>query len=393
MTRSRKFLEYKALFYDYFISEGDNQSGCNIPMGSVVFEGGKSVRAEVGEGTTNLASYLLFLLSEYLGTEDPILKMDRSKVLLRALQGLERLAMRPLQEAQHSYPDYEFSYEPGFFLKDDISTFQAKEFCTQKVVSAYGMFYEGQDEDPCFNPFVSQEAIWNLLPTLSLLCEFPLQTAIKDLSRKLLLNILGFVIRNNHTIYNPYLSKIYHSWTFCPSRDAEKVPIWRRKEDRDHHFRNRIKVKGDANNWLYAYGFRKTFDRFALKKANRFESFLYSLIYYPFTFAMEKLWSPAMRSIFGAKIESNSYHCLAVSGEVWYGGMKNFDKHLKKCFEKGESSNLYFVQMLKSDDLRSVDSAALKSYLEKYPEPKTNGRIYCPLDYMIAYNFYKYITS
>lgn len=393
MTRGQKYLEYEKLFFDYFIVEGENLPGRNLPVGVVTFDNGKSKLAEVGDGPINLASYLLFLLSKWVLTKREEEENLLEEKMLLGLQCLDRLSKRPLREAQKSFPGCEFSYEPGFFLRDDINTSMVEEFCTEKIVSAYGMFYEGRDEDPCFSSFVSQDQIWNLLPILSLLCEFPVQKKIQDLSQCLLLNMLGYVIKNKHTLYNPYLSQMHHFWTYLPSMNTKKVLPWNRKEDRERHFRNHVKVKRGANNWYYAYGFRKTYNRFSRKKANRFKSFLYSLIYYPLTFAAEKIWFPAMHSIFGTKIKNNSYHCLAVSGEVWFGGMKNFDKHLKKCFEKGEFLNLYFIRMFKSNDLKSIDTTILKSYLDEYPEPKTDGYIECPLDYMTAYNFYKCIID
>lgn len=70
-----------------------------------------------------------------------------------------------------------------------------------------------------------------------------------------------FIIENNHTIYNPYYSQLHHIWTYVPTFNEDKVKPWDRVEDRNKHFKNTIKVKRGANNWYFAYGFRKVYEK------------------------------------------------------------------------------------------------------------------------------------
>ena len=395
MTNEEKYSEYTDLFYDYFIVEGLCIKGSNIPASFVVFKDGKSKSLNVGDGTINMAQYLLYLVSKYLVCEEQNQEICINRIG-DVLQALNRLSETPLKKAFEQYPGINFSYEPGFFLRDDISIQMKESFKTEEITSAYGMLYEGKNEDPCFSPFVSQDQIWNLAPILSFLSKGKI---IKDpwivaMSQKILTNILDFVIKNNHTIYNPYWSSIYHYWTYPPTFNTNKVKPWDRIKDREDHLKYKIKVKRGANNWYYAYGFRKTFEKNCIiGKYSKFVSFLYSLIYYPLTFCAEKIYFPIMHRIFGTQIKNNSYHCLAVSGEVWFGGRKNFLKHLSKCFKRGEFFELSFIEALKSGNFKSFDPMILKKFLDEYPEPVSTGTMNNPLDYLITYNFYDYLTS
>ena len=103
-------------------------------------------------------------------------------------------------------PKVYFKYEPGFFLRDDISVNSKDLFDAFKVESGYSNGIELENEDPCFSPFVSQDQIWNLLPSLTLIAEGMEDHKTGILAKELLKNILSYVSDHGHTIYNPYFS-------------------------------------------------------------------------------------------------------------------------------------------------------------------------------------------
>ena len=68
----------------------------------------------------------------------------------------------------------------------------------------------GEDEDPCYSMFVSQDQIWNLNPILKVLAD---EGSI--LAKELGYDINSYVSDNGYTIYNPYLSWINHYYHYC----------------------------------------------------------------------------------------------------------------------------------------------------------------------------------
>lgn len=93
-------------------------------------------------------------------------------------------------------------------------------------MSGMGGWY-GEDEDPCYSMFVSQDQIWNLNPILKVLAD---EGSI--LAKELGYDMNSYVSDNGYTIYNPYLSWINHYYHYCPTFNEDKLKPWDRVEDR-----------------------------------------------------------------------------------------------------------------------------------------------------------------
>lgn len=369
MTIEEKYEKYLDLFQKYFIYIGDpNTKGTNIPLESVKFSNKKPVVSTVGDGTINIASYLLY---QYL----------EGKPMWMYFRVLDRLAGAYKKYFEEKFPNVEFSYEPGFFMRDDISSDLCKEFETNFVYSAWTGNIEGLAEDPCFSPVVSQDQIWNLLPIMTFLSRTEMYAI------ELQKNWLQYVIKHNHTIYDPYISTLMHYWTYLDL----SVPYSDRKKVRQEKLKYKVKVKRGANNWYYAYGFRKTYERMPWgEKVNKCVNLLTGMLYYPLTFCAEKIWFPLLHCIVGREPKNNSYYCLASSSGVWFFGKKNFWKTLKKKFYKeGKFQNLFIIETLKRDAWSEVDLNEIEKKLEEYQVPVEIGTMYSPLDYLILYSFYQ----
>ena len=99
--------------------------------------------------------------------------------------------------------------------------------------------------------------------------------------------------------------------------------FYKRQDEREEDFQKKgykVKVKRGANNWYFAYGFRR-----ALKAinsdlykdtANGFKTFLYKLWYIPFIFLADRVYYPIATKLFGVKEKCNSYYCLATTSGV-----------------------------------------------------------------------------
>lgn len=385
-----KYQDYLQIFKKHFIyiAPSPNDSGSFIPASEAKFEGGECVKVVIGDGTINMAEYLQYLLSCQL------LKQDCSNEILNILLSLERLSKKALFDSYQSFPNYNFRYESGFFLRDDISSEFAFRFETKEIVSGYSGSVEMINEDPCFSPFVSQDQIWNLAPILTFLSFYGATNEIRNKSTTILTNILDYVIQHNHVIYNPYYSYMKHMWTFLPSMNEKKVKPWERIEDRESKLKYDIKVKRGANNWYFAYGFRKTFEEISDKKISKWKNFVYSLIYYPLIFIADRIYYPIMIPLFGIKRKDNSYYCLSVSGNVWYSGRKSFLKRVCKIFNKEKRHwHLAFLESLKQYNINEIDLEALKRYLDEYPELLKVGTVVSPIKFLTLYNYYKFVKE
>lgn len=376
MELKEKYDAYKKIFFEDFVSfdQRPDQVGVNIPAEKIFYGENGERSVTIGDGTINLAEFI-----QYEFTRELIHEKDHDYNIF--VGTLKRLAERIYLRLKSLNPGVEFKFEPGFFLRDDIPAYSfEKLFHTNNVVSGYSssVLLEG-NEDPCYSPFVSQDQIWNLAPIISYFSERYEDEPLKYF----LIDSLKFVVDYNHTIYNPYYSTIKHYWTYCPTFNENKVKPRDRVEDRKKHLKYDIKVKRGANNWYFAYGFRKTLEKLGIK-TNKWKNFLYSIIYYVVIFFAD---------IFRVK-KDNSFYCLAVSGNVWYTSRKRFLKRVSKLFNKDTNHwNVVFLECLKQNDFSYIDQDKLKTWLEEYPIPERKGLMMLPLKFLILYNYYEFLKS
>lgn len=66
------------------------------------------------------------------------------------LKSIERLSLSVYEDEKMKNPKVYFKYEPGFFLRDDISVNSKDLFDAFKVESGYSNGIELENEDPCF---------------------------------------------------------------------------------------------------------------------------------------------------------------------------------------------------------------------------------------------------
>ena len=376
MNISEKFYGHKEIFDNYFLSKDKDpyHNGTWIPAAKVTFdERNNSKRVEIGDGTINLS----YLMTYYLLSDSQTNYSNCLHALYRLVHNAD-IACRMKWNIVNIF-------EPGFFVRDDISSSDIDSWNTLKIHSGWSSSIEGIDEDPCFSVFISQDQVWNLIPPIV----FSKKTVLKD--SMFLINVLYFIIENNHTIYNPYYSRLHHIWTYVPTFNEDKLKPWDRVEDRNKHFKNTIKVKRGANNWYFAYGFRKVYEKISGNKLPKFKNFLYSLIYYPLIFLADKVYYP----LFGkwVKVKETSYYNIAMASGVWYN--KKFWKRVVRKFNK-DGSHWEIVPLMVYQDkerIKDIDLINLRLRLEDYPEPKKEGDVNSPIDYMIQYKLFEYVNN
>lgn len=388
MELFKKYEDYKGLFYSYFIFRGNgekepyNLSGTFIPAAQVRFSKGVSTLADIGDGTINMAEYLQYLYACGLNGEDVQQEIENT------LLSLKRLSKGCYEYFTKNNPNIYFNEEAGFFLRDDIKDDDADNFHSARIRSGFSSGIQRIEEDPCFSPFVSQDQIWNLLPILSVLGNNDICNGFT--ATVIYADILNYVIKNNHTIYNPYYSALKHNWTYLNL----DTPYNDRIRERNAKLKYDIKVKRGANNWYYAFGFRKSFDEVSMIKCNQFKTFLYSLIYYPLIFCADKIYFPFMEKVFGMAPKDNSYHCLGVSSKKWYTGRKRFLKHLIKGYkDKGRYTNVMFLEAIRQGKLKDIPITYVVDYLNNYPDPVEDGNMSSPLQFMTVYQYYQYYIN
>ena len=365
MTIKEKYSKLKDIFFKDFIvaTEETTCRGTNIPASKRVKSPNTGLKILYwGDGTINMAEYLHYLLMESLLGD----KTCNNKILW-CLKSLQRLSTSAYEDEKMKNPKVYFVREKGFLLRDDISSSSCGLFDAIKIESGYSNGIELENEDPCFSPFVSQDQIWNLLPSLSLLIDVFKGQEIGNLAKEILHDILSYVSDHGHTIYNPYFSALKHFWTYLPSMNTEKLKPWDRVEDRNNHLKYTVKVKRGANNWYFAYGFRKTLKKFVPEaKLNGFMTFLYGVWYIPFIFLADRVYSPIVTR-FGVKRKDNSYYCMSSAGDVWYAGRKNYLKRVCKKFnEDKEYAFPALAECLKQEKWQYIDIKALEKWLNDY---------------------------
>lgn len=195
-----------------------------------------------------------------------------------------------------------------------------------KIVSGMGGWY-GEDEDPCYSMFVSQDQIWNLNPILKVLAD---EGSI--LAKELGYDMNSYVSDNGYTIYNPYLSWINHYYHYCPTFNEDKLKPWDRVEDRKNKFKMTDKVKRGANNWYYSGGTISCVDSFLGKK---YRKNLRTFIYRGIVFFLDRIWHTSLFDRMGVKMKYNAYYCYAATSGIWYD--KGFKRRLAKRFNRSLS--------------------------------------------------------
>lgn len=377
MTILEKYEQYKRIFETYFVAQEKDPSiqGAWIPAEQVVFDGsGTATKAYIGDGTVNLAHLLIYL----------ILSRDNDSIGC-CIETLFRLVKGAKESYKMIYRGPIGVDEPGFFIRDDISC--PGIWKVGSVHSAWSGSIEGTDEDPCFSPFVSQDQIWNLLPPLAHIA-FEGESRLSNEALDFIDNVLSYVIDNGHTLYDPYASWLLHQWTYIPTFNEDKVKPWERVQDREKHFKYSVKVKRGANNWYFAYGFRKTFENLTGSRCNKFKNFLYSLVYYPLIFVADRIYYPLFERWVGRK--DTSYYNLAWTSGVWYFGTDFWKRAVEKFNKEGSHWDLIPLMVEENQSRREdVDLKHLKGILESYPEPNTSGcTMDSPIKYLILYRLW-----
>ena len=365
MEIEEKYNQWKNIFLKYFIHEDSaSESGNYIPLSRVDFVNKKGI---VGDGTINLAHYLTWA----------IINKDEARID-SGLSTLKRLSKSAYNYYQNLGISKGFKLEDGFFLRDDIHSNQAAKFNLDSIRSGYSSGIERIDEDPCFSPFISQDQCWNLLPVLSYLNDNNYFTA-----RSIGFSIFTYVVRHHHTIYNPYLSTILFENNYI----NPNVSFNDRIVDRAKHLKYKVKVKRGANNWYFAWGFRKALRKFG-------DNYIITagfprLFYKALVFLADRVYYPYISKLFKAQVKNTSYYCMGIGADAWYFG--NVHKRLINKFNKSLNTEELFLPELVafSKNNQDIKWDSLFKWLNSYPEPTTDGIVESPLTFMILYSLYK----
>lgn len=354
MELSKKFNRYKEIYDKYFMPV---ETG--IPLESVNFDNKVGF---MGDGTINLALDTQYRVAAgfELGTN---------------IATLFKLQQLPFKLACDKEPTIPFTLVEGFFMRDDVDSSKAKYYNLDKVITSYTSAVERINEDPCWSNVVSQDQVWNLAPILKYIWW---ETGYNWFGQ----NMFKYVCDNKHTIYDPYYS------TYCHYKEYYdlNVPYEDRLRDRTDNLKYNKKVKRGANNWYFAYGFKRCLEAFGGEAKGKF---LAALWYIPFIFLADRVWEPIVK-LFGGSVKNNSYYSLATTSGVWYTTRKRFEKRLIKRFNKslksgGELFMPHLVFLLENND--KIDRDGVRKWLENYPEPEEKGVMQSPIMFMILYSW------
>lgn len=398
MTIEQKFEKIEEFFWNnffYCIDNGStvsNNSGSNIPYQSIVFTNGTKSLSDVGDGTINLAGlWTLLWMKEKLNIESPL-------NLAHALKVYDRLVEAAYinDGIDNWYVDEKWIVN-GFFLRDDI-------LGDSDIKSNLRMLYGPVNEDPCHSSFVSQDQVWNMNPILAQLAKEGNEKA-----KRIGLDINSYIQDNGYTIYNPYLSRLVHFYTYLPTFNENKVKAWDRQEDRDNHYKPNIKVKRGANNWYYSGGTKAAVRFFSNDSPTGGLAFnsLREIIYKGIVFILDRVYEPTYRLITGSNFKHNSYYCYAATSGIWYNRKykerftNRFNRSLKDTNVEAFEANI--APIVLSDCAVDIDS--LNDYLD------VRGKSYCdgidclnsgnydtiqfpsPLNDLLLYYLYKRIQA
>lgn len=398
MTNEEKISAIEEFFWKNFIKvEGDdpgNTAGCCIPYTKAHVVNGETAYAEIDDGTINIADAMTLQWiknqvdagSSYV---PPIAISDYIKTLIRLAEKAYSLYSDNWYVAEHGR-------EYGFFLRDDVDD--------TKIKSAYGMLLRKQYEDPCHSPFVSQDQVWCLNPIL-----YRLASEGDSIALSIGKEINSYIKTNGYKLYNPYLSRLAHFYTYCPTFNTSKVAYDERQSDRDNNYSPSVKVKRGANNWYYSGGTKAVLKAFkALSSGDKvtFRS-VREICYKGIIFFLDRIYEPIYKVFTGSDFKHNSYYCYAAASGIWYG--KKFKKRFLKKFNKYLSDGKAFepnIVPLVLDKDSEVDTEALLSYLDeeigtyydsvKEASEDTIGTEYIfssPVELLILWYFYRYITE
>lgn len=388
MLLEEKYSKWCEIFWKYFvIPSNENERGSNIPLGTIDFD---SLAGTVGDGTCNLADLLQYLYAAKLNNEVTEITLEDG------LKVIDRLSLAAYNYFRSAFPKvYYLCQEPGFFFRDDILNSDSPKLGLSKIISSYSMLVDGLNEDPCHSQFISQDQVWNLNPILAKIMREDEDPNISSLARTIGININEYIMRNEYTIYNPYLSAINHYFHYCPTFNENKVKPWERISDRNKHLKYTDKVKRGANNWYYSGCTSACYDSFNnMNKGyhHTFRTFLQRGV----LFMLDRLYEPIL-GLFGSEFKHNSYYCYASTSGLWYG--PNFEERLSKRFNEsvkrsitketvseGDLFEYNIIGLIDNPSL--VDWTELERWLELYPDPEVKGVIDSPIHFMYLYNWY-----
>lgn len=383
MDLGEKYKKWSELYFTRFVClDKDCAAGTNIPFEKINFSTGEGI---VGDGTINMAGLLQLLVA-----------MDRAGEKLPVGIGCVLISLMRLENAASDYFSAKFPFlgmstECGFFLRDDIDPEDSalkEKLGLKYIISNYGMINTLDGEDPCHSPFVSQDQVWNLNPILMYIAMAYKNNPIGTLAGTVGFAINNYIAENGYTIYNPYLSRIYHFFTYLNLNE----PYESRQQEREGAYRPKIKVKRGANNWYYSGGTLSCLDAFSVGSksySHNVRTFCHRAV----TLFLDRVWDPILR-IFGASFKINSIYCYAATSGIWYS--KGFGKRLADRFnsqlEKDGSlfeANVAFI----AGDTDRIKWNLVKEWLEAYPEPKEEGLVESPIEFLYVYNWFKLLNK
>ena len=323
MTTQEKINKIEKFFYDNYITipkgDGHKDVGTCIPAQAVNIKNNNVDCVYIGDGTCNLANLMtLIWIKNKVSDESNFITPITIDHCLNTYYRLEETAFRVFKDNWYVSQD---DFELGFFIRDDINQ--------SNVVSSFNMLVTAANEDPCHSPFVSQDQVWNLNPILA-----KLASEGNDKARYIGLDINNYIAKNGYTIYNPYLSKLIHFYTYCPTFNEDKVAPWERQEDRITNYKPTVKVKRGANNWYYSGGTKaavKFFNNTSSTGGLKFNS-LRELIYKGIVFTLDRIYEPIYRAFTGSDFKHNSYYCYAATSGIWYNN--RFKRRFVNKFNK-----------------------------------------------------------
>lgn len=326
MKTQEKVDVIEKFFYDNFIAiptgNGLKDVGTCIPAQTIHIKNNKIDYVNIGDGTCNLA-YLMTLIWTK-GKCDNGSNFQAPITIDNCLNTYYRLEETAFKVFEKCWYVAQYGVKPGFFIRDDISQGNIK--------SSFKMLNSTIDEDPCHSSFVSQDQVWNLSPILAQLAKEGNKRA-----RIIGFDINNYIAENGYTVYNPYLSKVMHFHTYCPTFNEDKVRPWERQEDRIKHYKPTVKVKRGANNWYYSGGTKaavKFFSNTSPTGGLKFNS-LREVIYKGIVFTLDRIYEPILRAFTGSDFKHNSYYCYAATSGIWYNSkfkrrfIDKFNKSIK----------------------------------------------------------------
>lgn len=378
MELDKKFDLLEKQFYEKFIKLGIAENkACNIPYSYYDYSNNS---VDVGDGTINIAQYLTFLYYYWKYHESDSARYE----IKQTIGTLERLEKSAYEMYSVELPGIDFPVR-GFFVRDDIDDVDG--------VTAYKQFYYPNVEDPCFSPFISQDQVWNLNPILAKFAQEGFSEAAYAGRR-----INSYIMQNGYTIYNPYLSRIVHWHTYCPTFNEDKVKPWDRQADREFNYKPMIKVKRGANNWYYSGGTKACFNSFSTGDFTKAGHSIRELAYRATIFVLDRIYEPIYKLVTGNDFKHNSYYCYAATSGVWYNNSykkrfkRRFTDSIKRCIETGNTpfeANIAPLVLGIDNDV----CGSLETYLMNVPEPVTTGKVESPLMNLTLYYWWKCMTK